>query len=267
MYCFRIPCFFTLFVLLVFSPILPGLFAETWKFSADKVSSAQSEREKSTVLEGNARVESEEMVILAEHLNLSGDDYGNITGRGGVSLDDTGKGIHIESGRFEYDRDTNILKFRDLVTLVDEEEGIVIRCESLDFLEDEELLILQVAVRLIKDGTVCRGEFATFRREENVLDISGRPVVWRDSDEYRADRIRIDLETDEITMEGTVVGELTAENDEKKGAEGSEKAERPQEPSFGENRDSEAPPQAPPGESPNSNSPPNAPPGPTEGTE
>lgn len=220
--------FFVFILFLMTVPIFSGLFAETWKFSADKVSSIQSEREKSTVLEGNARVESEDMNIFAENLKLGGDDYGNIIGHGGVSLDDTEKGIHVESGRFDYDRETHILRFRDQVMLVDEDEGIVIRCESLDFLEDEELLILQVAVRLIKGRTVCRGEFATFRREENVLDISGRPVVWRDDDEYRADRIRIDLETDEITMEGTVVGELTADNGEKEGEEG------PPEPPSGE---------------------------------
>jgi lipopolysaccharide export system protein LptA len=196
------------------------LFSEVWEFSADRVSSVQNEEETSTVLEGNARVESEQMDIRADYLKLSGDGFGMISGRGGVSMDDAERGIRIESGRFDYDREAGIIRFRDLVTLVDEDEGIVIRCESLDFLEGEELLILQVSVRLIKDRTVCRGEFATFRREEKVLDISGRPVVWRENDEYRADRIRIDLETDEITMEGTVAGELTAEGDVEEGDSG-----------------------------------------------
>jgi lipopolysaccharide export system protein LptA len=33
-------------------------------------------------------------------------------------------------------------------------------------------------------------------------------VVFKKSDEFRADRIRVDLETDDVTMEGTVSGSI-----------------------------------------------------------
>ena len=200
--------------LLILLTAAAPLSAETWRFTANQVSSTQSSSRSVTVLDGNARVASDTMTILADHLELGGENYSRISGSGGVRLTDSDKGIAIESGQFDYDRNAKIIRFREQVNLVDEEEGIVIRCESLDLLEEEDLVIMQVAVRLIKDDIVCRGEFADFRREENLLEISGRPVVWRGEDEYRANRITVDLNTDEIVMEGRVSGALTTESEE-----------------------------------------------------
>jgi lipopolysaccharide export system protein LptA len=197
-----------------------GLGAETWRFSADQVSSSQGSSNPKTILDGSARVESDNMLITATHLELGGVDYTRITGAGGVSLTDSDRGVTVTSGRFDYDRDAKIIRFREQVTLVDEEEGIVIRCESMDLQESDDLIIMQVSVRLIKEDTICRGEFATFQMEENILEISGRPVVWRKNDEYRADRIRVNLDTDEIVMEGAVAGELTTANEDEKPVDG-----------------------------------------------
>jgi lipopolysaccharide export system protein LptA len=197
-----------------------GLGAETWRFSADQVSSTQGTANSKTILDGSARVESDNMLITATHLELGGVDYTQISGAGGVSLTDSERGVTVTSGRFEYDRDAKIIRFREQVTLVDEEEGIVIRCESMDLQEADDLIIMQVSVRLIKEDTICRGEFATFQMEENLLEISGRPVVWRKNDEYKADRIRVNLDTDEIVMEGAVAGELTTANEDEETVDG-----------------------------------------------
>ena len=209
-------------ILVIFLAATAPLSAETWRFTANQVSSTQSSSRSVAVLEGDARVASDTMTILADYLELGGEDYSRISGSGGVRLTDSDKGISIESGRFDYDRDAKIIRFREQVSLVDEDEGIVIRCESLDLLEEEDLVIMQVAVRLIKDDIVCRGEFANFRREENNLEISGRPVVWRGDDEYRANRITVDLNTDEIVMEGTVSGALTTDDSDDTEEESSE---------------------------------------------
>ena len=55
---------------------------------------------------------------------------------------------------------------------------------------------------------VCRSEYAVYRRQAKLLDLSGFPVVFKKNDEFRADRIRVDLETDDVTMEGSVSGSI-----------------------------------------------------------
>jgi len=200
-------------VMLLFT-LSHSIGAETWRFSADEVSSAQKVNSSKTILDGEAKMESERMTIMASHLELDGADYNRISGEGAVSLIDKERSITVTSGRFSYDRTTKIIGFREMVRLVDEKEGVIIRCESLDLYEEEELLILRIAVRLIQDDTICRGESATYWRDDDVLEITGNPVVWRDDDEYRADRIRVNLESDEVTLVGDVAGALTTESDE-----------------------------------------------------
>jgi lipopolysaccharide export system protein LptA len=41
-----------------------------------------------------------------------------------------------------------------------------------------------------------------------MLNLSGFPVVYKKDDEFRADRIRVDLNTDDVTMEGAVTGTI-----------------------------------------------------------
>ena len=154
------------------------------------------------------------MEIRAESLELLGPDYDKISGSGSVVLIEIEKGITVESSRFDYDREQELIRFRGRVSLVDEEDGILIRAEALDFFEDDDFVMMTAAVRLIKENTIGRGEFATFRRDEKILELSGRPVVWQDGDEYRADRITVNLETDEIILEGAVEGLLITEGDE-----------------------------------------------------
>ena len=61
---------------------------------------------------------------------------------------------------------------------------------------------------------VCRSEFARFRREEEILELSGMPYVYWKGDEYRASRIVINLKTDEIRLEGEVQGTVTTEEEQ-----------------------------------------------------
>ena len=40
-------------------------------------------------------------------------------------------------------------------------------------------------------------------------------MVFKKSDEFRADRIRVDLDTDDVTMEGAVTGSIKEKETEK----------------------------------------------------
>lgn len=212
---------FLLLILLFSAPFMGlSLLAKTWSFTAESVTSVQRDDESRTMLEGRARVESDTMEIQAESLELLGPDYDIIRGSGQVVLVETKKGITIESARFDYDRKKELIRFRGRVSLVDEEEGILIWAEALDFFEKEDYVVMTAAVRLIKEKTIARGEFAAFRRDEKILELSGRPVVWREGDEYRANRITVNLETDEIVLEGAVEGMVITEGENKNKTEG-----------------------------------------------
>ena len=78
----------------------------------------------------------------------------------------------------------------------------------------EAITIIQIGVRILKEDMASRSEFARFKREEEILELSGLPFVFWKGDEYRAARIIINLDTDEIRLEGEVRGTVTTEEDE-----------------------------------------------------
>ena len=49
---------------------------------------------------------------------------------------------------------------------------------------------------------MCRAEFAKYWRDRKILELTGMPWVSRKGDEYRAAKITIDLDTEEIVLEG-----------------------------------------------------------------
>jgi len=55
---------------------------------------------------------------------------------------------------------------------------------------------------------VCRSEYAVYHRRDKILDLTGFPIVYKKDDEFHADRIRVDLDTDDVIMEGAVSGTI-----------------------------------------------------------
>jgi lipopolysaccharide export system protein LptA len=93
-------------------------------------------------------------------------------------------------------------------TLEDRRNEIVARGRYIEYDENNEIAILQIGVRLFKDDLVCRSEYAVYDRDNKLLNLTGFPVVFKKDDEFRADRIRVDLDTDDVTMEGSVSGTI-----------------------------------------------------------
>jgi len=89
-----------------------------------------------------------------------------------------------------------------------EKNEIVAKGNFIEYDDQAEVTVMQISVRLFKDDMVCRSEYAVYRRNEKLLDLTGFPVVFKKDDEFRADRIRVDLDTDDVTMEGAVSGTI-----------------------------------------------------------
>ena len=82
--------------------------------------------------------------------------------------------------------------------------------------DKDEITIIQIGVRLLKEDMICRSEFARYFRKDDILELSGLPVVFWKGDEYKATKITINLDTEEISLEGEVRGSITSEDEEEK---------------------------------------------------
>jgi lipopolysaccharide export system protein LptA len=108
-----------------------------------------------------------------------------------------------------------MIRIQENAVMEDKENEIVVKGGLIENWEDEEITIIQIGVRILKKDMICRSEFARYLRKEEKLELSGMPRVFWKGDEYKAMKIYVDLDNDEIKLEGNVQGEVLWEEEEK----------------------------------------------------
>jgi len=182
--------------------------ADVFSFKADKMSGTKALGRETTILSGNAEVRSDTLVLRANRIEIQGDDNQFIDCTGGVWGIEEEKDIIFITDRLRYDRKRKIARLEGNSTLEDRKNEIVAKGNFIEYDDQAEVTVFQISVRLFKDEMVCRSQYAVYRRNEKLLDLSGFPVVFKKDDEFKADRIRVDLDTDDVTMEGAISGTI-----------------------------------------------------------
>ena len=183
-------------------------YADNFSFKADKMSGTKALGKETTILSGNAEVRSDSMLLRATRIEIQGDNNQFIDCTGNVWGMEEDKNIIFQTDRLRYDRKLKIARLEGNSTLEDKKNEIVCKGNFIEYDDKAEITVFQISVRLFKDDMVCRSEYAVYRRNEKLLDLSGFPVVFKKDDEFRADRIRVDLDTDDVSMEGAVSGTI-----------------------------------------------------------
>jgi lipopolysaccharide export system protein LptA len=184
------------------------LAAETFSFKADKMTGSRSSGKETLTLTGNAEVRSDALLLKADYIEIQGKNNEFIDCSGKVWGQEEAKEIVFQTDRLRYDRTLKIARLEGNSTLEDRNNGVVVKSRFIEYNNTSEVGVFQVAVRLFKESIVCRSEYAVYRRGDQLLDLSGFPIVFKDEDEFRAERIRVDLETEDVSMEGEVSGSV-----------------------------------------------------------
>jgi len=194
-------------IFLCIHPAAP-LWADSFSFKADRMSGGRSSGKETTVLAGNAQVRSDKLLLRADRIEISGEDNRYLDCSGNVDGLDEDKGISFKTERLRYDRVLKLVRMEGDSSMEDKENGVTAKARFIEYDDEAGVAALQVAVRIFKDELVCRSEYALYRRKEKILELTGFPVVYKEGDEFRAERMRVDLETDDVAMEGGVSGSL-----------------------------------------------------------
>jgi len=182
--------------------------ADIFTFRADRMSGTRALGREATILIGNAEVRSDNLLLRADRIEIHGDQNQFIECIGNVWGHEEAKNILFATNRLRYDRRSKIARLEGNASLEDRENEVVARGRFIEYDDQNEIAVFQISVRLFKDDMVCRSEYAIYRRQEKLLDLSGFPVVYKKDDEFRADKIRVDLDTDDVMMEGSVSGTI-----------------------------------------------------------
>lgn len=184
------------------------LSAETFSFSGDSTTMTLAEGEQHALLTGHGRVESKDLRITADSIELFGKDFIYAACRGNVHVVDARRGLDLTSQDLFYDRDRKISRIRGNAMMADVKNEMVVKGGFIEDRDTEQITIVQIGVRIFKKDIVCRSEFARYQRDKKILELSGMPWVSKGGDVYQAARITINLDTEEITLEGSVQGTL-----------------------------------------------------------
>ena len=198
----------TLLFVAVFIGLGSAPLAADLQIEADRWRSVFAEGRERTVLSGNARVVSDRIDVQADEIELYGTDYRYVRASGNLRIVELERDLVLTGGSLFVDRDRDLIRVEGSAEMEDRENEMIVRGGFIEYQGERELTIVQIGVRILREDLVARAEFARYRRDDEVLELSGLPrIVWKD-DEYRAARILVDLAADEISLRGEVRAEL-----------------------------------------------------------
>jgi lipopolysaccharide export system protein LptA len=184
---------------------------QTFTYSGDSMSTVLAEGNQQALLSGHARVDTEDLSITADQILLFGKDFVYAQASGNVHVIDTKRGLDLRSQNLFYDRDNKISRVTGDAVMADVKNEMVVKGGFIEDRDTEKLTIVQIGVRILKKDLVCRAEFAKYWRDKKLVELSGMPWVSRRDDIYQAARITINLDTEEIGLEGNVQGTIQSE--------------------------------------------------------
>lgn len=164
-----------------------------------------------TALTGNAQVTVDSLTIYGERIELYGKDYRYIKANGGVKGEDPEKGFTFSAASLFYDRETEVAEFMGAAQVEDTKNKVETAAERIEYNQKNEIILLQMAVKLKSKDIVCDSLFAVYSRNASMLELTGKPTVKKGKDEFKAVRISVNLDTEDIRLEGKVSGSVTEE--------------------------------------------------------
>ncbi|MCX7787391.1 MAG: hypothetical protein N2442_06825 [Spirochaetes bacterium] len=203
------------FVSLLLLILLRPMHSDVFRFSGDQVSTILAKGKERTLLRGNAVIQSDNTRITAKEIEIYGKDFQFAKCSGEVTAWDSEKKILITCESLTYDRVEKVIVASGNAYMEDRKNEMIVRGERLENRDKEDLAIIQIGVRILKKDLSARAEYVRYKRDVDILELSGLPQVFWKKDQYRAARITLNLKTDEITLAGDVEGSIVSKPEKK----------------------------------------------------
>lgn len=196
-------------IILLFIFSFNFIFAEQIFFSADSMSGQAGNSNSTTNLIGDAFVQTETMKIQADSIELSGENYRLIKAEGNVSGQNFSSNMDFTCNSLSYDRTTKIATLYGNVDLKDNDNDVVAKAQIIEYNQDTDIATLQIKIDLTQKDNKCTGSYAIYFKEKQVLELSGNAQIKQKDDTFRAQHISLNMDTQEITLDGNVRGSIT----------------------------------------------------------
>lgn len=205
---------------------LPSAFCEKIIFSANSMSGTVGDKSDSTTLSGEAYVLTESMEISADKITMSGKDFRFIEAEGSIIGKNMESELEFTCNRLKYDRETKIANLSDTVNLTDVKNNVTAKAQYIEYNQNTDIAVMQIDIELKQKDNTCTGVYAVYRKNDQMLELSGNAQIKQGSDTFRAQEITLNLTSQEITLDGRVKGSIV---DERKTSSAENEAAKTQE--------------------------------------
>ena len=210
----KITKFYAVISLFLFSVFAAGKAnAEKITFSANSMTGVVGDKSDSTTLNGEAYVLTDSMEIFADQIGLSGKNFRFIEAHGNIKGKNMESELEFTCDKLKYDRETKIAELSDNVDLKDIKNDVNAKAQIIEYNQNTETAVMQIEIQLTQKNNVCTGAYAIYRKNDQMLELSGNSQIKQGEDTFRAQQITLDLTSQEITLDGRVKGSII---DEKK---------------------------------------------------
>lgn len=186
------------------------VWGDNIEFSGGESSVELRDGRENVTLSGGASVAVSSMIITADEITLTGENWRYVECSGGTSITDEERGISIKTQSIWYDRDNERILISSWFEIDDTENEVYAAGASLEYLLEEELLRLSKDISLLKasDDSImrCTAESVIFSRTANTVELRGNASVDWNGDRYEAEVISVNLDTDSIMLDGRIRG-------------------------------------------------------------
>lgn len=186
--------------------------AEEIIFSANSMHGIAGNKNDETTLLGSAYVKTASIELSADSISMHGKDFRFIEAAGTISGKNIESKMEFTCQKFFYDRETKIARFEDAVSLIDTENKVTAKAEIIEYDQNTDIATMQIAITLTQKENTCTGEYALYRKKNQMLELSGNAHIKQKDDTFSAQEITLNLDTQEITLDGKVKGSVVNED-------------------------------------------------------
>ncbi len=186
-----------------------AISADNITFTADLMTGKAGNKNEATTLTGNAYVKTDSITLSSESIELSGKDFRYVTATGTVKGSYTASGLDFECTTLRYDREKEAVYLSGSVILIDKENDVRANAQVIEYDKPSDIATMQIDVRIKQKNNTCSSAYAIYKKKDQKLELNGNALVQKENDSFRAQSIKFDLESEEITMDGNVRGSVT----------------------------------------------------------
>lgn len=179
-------------------------------FSARSVQGVLAKGKENTILTGSVKITTGSLVITADRVELSGENYNNVLCSGNVVASDSEKGFSLTAEKLSYQRDTEIGVAQGKVAVNDTKNNTIINAEWVRFDQKQSIFEAAVSVLVLKEDMSIRAEYAHYNRNTEEIKLHGGAVAITETGELKGDAITASSDWSNLQISGEVSGTITS---------------------------------------------------------